>query len=359
MSRAPFKNFIVLELLYGAGVAQISEKLRNFGYICEDVDIISIFNELKHTLPEDMRDLVIAKAPLNMSDAKHIEVLMGLGVWEFYDYINFTKNQPEKLPESPPVHFKWCEDCLWIQDNSEIMVLINILLFNGDVPEDISKVIKFKYRKNISSKVVELYKRMFWSTDEIDAKEAMDYCHHFKNNAVIIRYLKSGELEVEKADMESGEESDGSDVPFTFHNSEYIKWKIGFKDVKIPDSRSFLEDVKRDNYFRYYEVQNMNQSVEREVEEESGSNDKIGAFDRKLNRKRFRNVEEQRAKLSKHYFDEFVKADTSALKGDGSSNKEFFKKMSEIDLKFKEDEKVVRAEDVKDLLTDIAGDIIR
>ncbi len=345
MSKVPFRRFITTFLLFSKNVAYIVEKLREFGYKVADKEIGDIFTELKNTLPPKYKELLDNREMFDVKDQGCAEWLKQLGVFEYYDYIVRGSENLEKKPE----YFKWCDDCIWVHAYKDVMVIVNILLFNEEDLESISNIISYKYRKKIGIDALALYKKVFWNIENLTAKEALHYCTPFQNNTLIIRKLRSGnEAEMLQTDSE---ENDGSDVPFTFHDAKYIKWKIGYRNVEVPTPREFLERIKTDSYFKYYETMNMTQSLE--VEEEAGNSYKLGEFS--STKKKRRNVEEQQAKMAKHWIDIFLKADNSMPTGDGSKES-FFDKMEQLELEFDE-EKITRVDDMPEVMDDVKEDM--
>lgn len=345
MSKVPFGRFITTFLLFSKNISFIVNKLNDFGYQIPEEGISEIFKDLKGILPEKFKKLIEQREMFNVKDPGHVQWLKQLDVFEFYD---FVVRKDENLDDPPP-YFKWCEDCMWIHGYKDVMVLVNILIFNGEENEDISKIIMYKYRKKIGIEALDLYRRVFWNTECLTAKEALYYCLPFQNNALIIRRLRSGN-EAEKLDS-GNEQSDGSDVPFTFHDTSYIKWKIGYRDVEVPTSRDFLEGVKKDSYFKYYEAMNMTHSIE--IEEEEGLSVKLGAYNETKTKKR--NVEEQRVKMAKQWLDIFIKAEHSIPVG-SDKKEDFFERMEQLELGFDE-EKIARIDDMPEVMDDIKQDI--
>jgi len=345
MSRVPFRRFIATFLLFSKNVSYIVDKLNKFGYQIADQEVSDIFSNLKESLPPKYKELLENREIFDINDSGCIEWLKQLGVFEYYDYIV----RKDQNLENPPEYFKWCEDCIWIHAYRDVMVIVNILLFNEEDLESISKIISYKYRKKIGIEALKLYEKVFWNVENLTAKEALHYCIPFRDNALIIRKLRSGN-EAEMLSRDS-EENDGSDVPFTFHDADYIKWKIGYRDVEVPTPRDFLEKIKQDSYFKYYEAMNMTQSIE--IEEETGTNDKIGAFDN-TKRKR-RNVEEQRAKMAKHWMDIFIKANGS-MPSSGDKKNGVLERLEQLELEF-EEEKIARIDDMPEVMKDIKEDM--
>lgn len=345
MSNIPFRKFIITFLLFNKNTTFIIEKLRGFGYHITEQQVTDIFNEIRILLPPNLTELVNSGGIFNPADETHLQWLKYFDVLELYDFI--LRRDSEK---TPPNYFKWCEDCLWIHNYKDIMCLVNILIFNNEPLESISDIVMFKYKRKIGIDCLELYKKMFWDTCEVTAKDAIEYCLPFKDNTLIVRKLKSGETEVHTQD----ESNDGSDVPFTFHDNNYIKWKIGYKEVSVPTAKDFLSQIKKDSYFKYYETMNMTRSIS--SEEESGDNEEFGAFNKTKVIKK--NVEEQRVKIAKNWMEMFLKAN-EAMPENGEDTKGFFEKMSQLELDFEEteDERIMRIEDAPEILTDIKGDL--
>ena len=348
MRKVPFKRFIMTFLLFNKDISFVIKKLSEFHYHINADEVSDIFSELRESLPEKYKDHVEKKMIFDVNDPGHVEWLKHFGVFEFYD---FTVRNSKTREEDAPNYFKWCNECMWIHGYKDVMALINILLFNDESYESISDIITFKYKKKIGVDALKLYNNMFWDIDGISAKEALYFCLPFRNNALIVRKARGGdEIEFSSND----EKDDGSDVPFTFHDSSYIKWKVGYRNIEVPTTRDFLEKVKQDSYFKYYESMNMTQSIE--IEEEEGSNDKIGAFNSTKSRRR--NVEEQRAKMSKQWLDMYLKANSSLPLDGGEKEESFFERMNQLELDFSEtNEKLASIDDMRDVLNDISGDI--
>lgn len=340
MNKAPFRRFVTTFLLFNKNVEFIVNKLHDFGYNVSDVEVERIFKNLKSKLPEKYASLLDSGQIFPMDEGW----LKELGVFEFYDFIV----RGGKI-EDPPEYFKWCEDCMWAHKYKDVMSLINVLLFNDEDLESISKIVAFKYKKKIGIDALNLYKRVFWDLNGLTAKDALHYCVPFRDNAMIIRKMRSGnELEMLSSDSEA---NDGSDISFGFHDTSYIKWKIGYRDIEVPTPKDFLERIKQDSYFKYYEAMNMTQSIE--IEDEDGSNDKLGAFN--SSKRKRRNVEEQRAKMAKQWMDIYLKAQSS-IPSDRSDEAGFFEKMEQLSLDF-QDEKLVQIDDMPDIMNDIKEDM--
>lgn len=343
MSKVPFERFVVALLFLSKSIPFIVEKLKSFHYHISDPEVTEIFDDLKGILPDSVRDHIVGGHSLDINNEVHAQWLKQLNVYEAYDYMVRGGRSPE-----PPEYFKWMDDIIWAHTHQDVMTLINILLYNGEDKASISKVVMFKYRRKIGVDALILYEMIFWNAMAITSKEAMYHCIPFRNNTVIVRQLRSGGHGVGTFDDAS---TAGSDVDFLFHDSDYIKWKIGYKEIEVPGARDFFESVKKDSYFKYYESMNMLQSVE--TFDEEGTNDKIGAYEsHKVSRK---NVEEQRAKLSKMWLDMYMKANESAP--EGAEKKRFFDELAQVSLDFNQDDKIVDVSDVEGALDDVKGDM--
>jgi hypothetical protein len=363
MSKIPFERFIITFLLFNKSIPYIIEKLKTFGYYVTEPEVLEVFNNVRSVLPPTIEATINNGVILDTSNDQHIQWLKHFGVYEFYDFILRQNNKP-KEPEKCPEYFKWFDDCLWVHGYVDVMCLANILLFNGEPVDSIADVIQFKYRKKVGVEAWNSYINIFWDTTSITAKEAMYHCVPFQNNALIVRKMRSGVSEIEMSGNKlstrgsvisvSDDANDGSDISFTFHNADYIKWKIGYRDIKIPDVKDFLEQVKKDSYYRYYETMSMTQSAE--IITEDGSNDELGAFEKTIVRKR--NVEEQRAGMAKKWLDLYLKADASKPPDEAKAN-DFFDRMDDLELDFgdKPNEKIVRIQDVPNIMKDVKEDL--
>jgi len=346
MGKIPFKRFIITLLFCGKTVDDIVDKLKTFSYEVSADEVSSIFSDMRNVLPDKIKELIEMRTLMSVDDPSHAEWLQYFGVLEIYDYI---VRGPKNI-DDPPKYFKWCEDCVWAHTYRDIMSLINIFLFNGEDIESISEIIMVKHKRKIGVDALQLYQSIFWNTDNLTAKDAHRYCVPFRNNALIIRQFRTGNSEIE---MRVGADAhDGCDVPFNFHDSDYIKWKIGYK-VTAPTPNDFLEKVQTDSAFKYYETMNMAQSVE--IEESEGSNDIVGAFQNTKSKKR--NVEEMRVKMAKDWLGLYIRARDNMPDGSNKSD-DFFKKMRELDLDFGDcSEQIANIEDMPDVADDIKDDM--
>ena len=340
----PFKRLVQAYLFYGERLPRIMERLQGFDFECTEADLSYILDDCKMGLPESLAKKFNDCLPFNpYTNEIEKQWLQHLGLFEFFDFIMRRKQEVE---ERPP-YFKWFNDCLWILGHRDITCLVNILMFNDDPLDTISDVISCKYRKKIGVEALERYKHIFWDTSAVDAKDAMYFYSPFRKNTLIVKSRPS-ELEAEISQYQSSD--DGVDEQVAFHDSNYIKWKIGYKKLNVPTADDFLEQVKVDSMFKYYEAMNMIRSVEEHAE--NGFNDKIGQFN--LERKIRKNVEEQRIKAAKGWLDLYARAH-KAKKPENTGDEDIFKKMSELPMQF-DSEKLLSVNDVPNMLDDIRKD---
>jgi hypothetical protein len=345
MSKIPFERFIITFLILGKDVAFIVSKLKEFHYHIDPNEVSELFENLKQTISPNLKLKLDTQTPWSLSDEQDQQWLKQLGIFEYYDYlIRRTAN----ITGDPPPYFKWFRESLWIHAHEDVMSIINIFIFNKEPLESISDIISFRYKKKIGIEALECHKKIYWDCDIISAKEALYHCIPFRKNALIVRNIKFANITTIVKLNE--EEDDGSDTSFVFHDSNYIKWKIGYKKLTVPGTKDFLEQVKQDSYFKYYESMMMSQSVE--VEEEAGNND-FGPFDKRVVKRR--NVEEQKARAAKHWLELYLKANESMPEGEKKGEINFFEKMSQLSLQF-DDEKIMTIDELPDVLKDISGD---
>ena len=342
MSKVPFERFIVALLFLSKSIPYIVEKLKTFHYHITDVEVSEIFDDLKTILPATLCNHVVSGNALSVNDDTHAQWLKQLNVFEIYDYMVRGKIA------DPPEYFKWMDDILWAHGHEDVMTLINIFLYNGEDKASISKIISFKYRRKIGVDALILYEMVFWNSQTITSKEAVYHCIPFRSNTAVVRNLRSGGADIGTFDESA---TTGSDVDFLFHDNDYIKWKIGYKEIDVPGAREFFESVKKDSYFKYYEVMSMMQSIE--TFDEDGQNDKIGAYEsHKISRK---NVEEQKARLSKMWLNMYMLANESAP--EGAEKKRFFEELNQVALDFNNNDKIVSIDSLPEALEDIKGDM--
>ena len=340
--RVPFKRFILAFALFGENYGQIILRLKEYGYTASEDCMQRILTEAMNILPPKVKDKVNSNTPISIKeDKKWLEQL------DVYDFCDFLMNRKDVDIEKPP-YFKWYEHCIWILSNRDILGLVNIFLFNGESPGSISGIISYKYRKKISIDALELYRKIFWDTNSLSAQDVLKSAQWMKDNTLIMKTITTANTQSKGYKDEA---DDGSSVIPIFQDSNYIKWKIGYKkDIVVPGPNDFLDSVMKDSYFKYQEVMSMTQSIE--TEEDSGTNME-GAFS--SNKVKRRNVEEMKLKQAKGWVDMFTRA-SGSKKVDIKEDDEvgFFKKMKVMPIDF-ETEKL--AEVNEDMLKDIQADM--
>ena len=343
MATPPFKNFIITLLLLGKDTTFISNRLNTFKYHIKESDIVDALTEVRGVLPVNIRDIVSNNMPLMIDNPTHVEWLKQLKVFELYDFMV----RGNSVRENRPKHFKQCEDCVNIHKYNDIMTLVNILMYNRESYDSISSVLDFKYKMQVSGEALKLYSRIFWHTDGLNAKDAMYFCKPFRSNTAIVINPKTDQAAMDSPNGE-GDNSNVSSV--VFFDNDYIKWKIGYKNITAKTTSDFLKEVKQDCMFKYQESMSMAKSVESSSED--GTND-MGPFNSlRVTRK---NVEEQKARLAKQWIDLFIKVESAIP--DETDDNEFFEKMNKLELEFNDDDKIVRSTDIPGLLNDIAKDM--
>lgn len=353
MSKIPFKNFIITLLFCGKMAQEIIDRLKSFNYEVSEKEIVDIMNSIREILPPSILELFNNRILLDTNNETHVQWLKKFNIFELYHYITSA----DKNSDSAPEYFKWCEDCVWAHSYFDVMSVINIFMFNDEPLESISDIVMLKYRKKIGIGALELYRNIFWDTKDLNAKDAVTYCVPFRENTLIIRKftdLDCAEVECPTGSLENIRQvlHNGSDVPVSFHDINYIKWKLGVVP-KIPDTESFLQKAQTDCMYKFYEAMNMVQSVE--IEEEDGTNS-FGAFDNTKTIRR--NVEEARAKLAKQWIDIYLKIKENTGQTDKDASAKFFDKMKQIEMKFDEcEEHIVKISDVPDIFNDIKSDL--
>lgn len=330
----PYKKFIISLLLFSKDVKYISEKIKSFNYHIEDQWVVDIFNEIKITFPPSIIEMLD-----NKQIVKDPEWLKYYDVHEIADYfINKDKSE----------YYKWFEDCMWIINSTNVMILINILLFNSEPIDSISDIIQFKFKKKIGFNTIELYKKLFWDCTNMTAQEAFFYCIPFRDSSLIIRELSSGETEIQCATLDNQ-----CDIPVTFHDINYIKWKIGYKKINPMSAKEFFDQVKTDSMYKYYEAMHMKRCMESEDEE---INSTIYGHT-STTRNRNKNVEEVKAKLAKQWVDLYMKVEEKTPTGI-DENDEFFERLNQVSLDFEDNkETIALIDDHKQILEDIKGDM--
>ena len=360
MSNIPFRKFIIMFLFFNKDIAFIINKLKSFGCYTDEKEVIGVFNDIKTILPENIKQLLDDGIKLDATDAVHVQWLKHYEVFEFYDYLC----RKDDALDVDPVYFKWCDDCIWIHNYKDVVALINIFLYNNEPLDSVSKIVKFKYNKKIGVDALKLYTSIFWDCQNLTAKDAWHYCLPFRNNVAILRTFRNGEKEISMMDDNSPIEGvDGCDMPVTFHDAKYIKWKIGYKDnLEVPDIKDFMQKVMVDSMYKYEEVMMMTSSDERENEHGivaiRGENGQTCSVPVDKKKKTYRNVEENRARLAKSWTDMVIKAHNAMPVEGSNDSKKFLEEMKKYEIDYEEpEEKMVSIDEVPGMLSDIKGDM--
>ena len=336
----PFKLMVKTYLFLGESLHGVIERLNKFGFSAKEEDISIVFEEMKSIVSPSicgkLNDKISIDPYVNEEEKAWLE---HDGLFEFFDFVKRRKQNLEAVPQ----YFKWFNDCLWILSDVEVTTIVNILLFNGDKHETISDLISCKYKKKIGMEALSRYVSIFWNCELSNSKDVLYFYPSFKENALIFK-----SSEVKKFDSSN----DGIDEEVVFNDSNYIKWKIGYKKIEPPSADDFLEQIKMDSMFKYYEAMHMTKSVEEETE--MGSNDKVGAFDSVKTKRR--NVEENRIKLAKEWVALYLRAHKAKSPVGITADEDIFKKMEALEIKF-DDEKLALITDNPQLMEDIKNDM--
>ena len=342
MMKTPFHKYIINLVFANENILHICDNLvkKNF-YVTRD-EIDSVYNDVLSTAPSSIHEFIHNKQPLNIDDPSHVEFLNYYGVYEIYSY-PFLKDKEDR-----PRYCKWIEDINWIMSYDDIMTLVNMMIFNDEDHDNISTIIQFKFKKKIGVDTIDMYKEIFWNVGNISAKEAMKYYPILRDSSAIIRMLSNGDSEIETL----RESSNGINIPFYSMDSDYIKWKVGYK-VKAPDLKSFLQKVQTDSMYKYEEAMKMVRSVEVSTEEGVG----FEGNEVDITRTSRKNVESEKLKIAKGYVDLFIKAAEKMPVEQSEEEADFFKNLEQLTLEFVNNEKILSAKDIPGLMEDIRRDI--
>jgi len=344
----PYYKYIINQVFYSNKIQNICDDLNKRHFSISYEEVSEIYNDLVNTLPEIVRESVMKREPLSLDIKAHEDILKYYGIYDLYTYTVFKNNRP---PEAP-YFFKWLDDLDWVMRYEDVMTLVNVLMFNGEPLEGISSVVLFKYKKKVGYDALVMYKELFWDIDVMSAKEAIKYCNMLKNSSYVIRRFVDGEVEVEHAEFKSPEDYNGTSQAFYMMDTNYIKWKIGYKsDVKIPDVKDFLNEVKMDSIYKYQEALNMTRVVDVDTEEGEGFQGPIS-----ITKVKKRNVESERVRLMKSYLDLFIKAEEK-MPDDSKEEESFFKNIQQLNMTFVNNEKILNVDDDPQILLDVKDDM--
>ena len=346
----PFYRYVIYLIFSGYKIQGITTELRRKHFEVSDDEVNSIYQDILSISSDTVLDCLTSRKPLDIDNPAHIDILDHFGITKYF----LRNHNPSRTVESTPRWYKWVDRCEWITEHHDIQTVIHILLFNGDDYKSIAAVIQFKYKYLLGEKSIETYVNTFWDVDQFSAKEAAKYYPVLKNSTYILRMFSDGEAEVEHVSYVYPESMNSTGMGFTIMDSDYVKWKLGMrKDIRVPSTTDFLENVKMDTMYKYKEALHMTSSVESNKEEGEG-------FEGPINNSRTirRNVEAERAKLMRQYLDMFIKADGAIpVVEDAENESNFFENLQQVSLSFMEDEKILSIDDNREMLEDIKQDM--
>ena len=346
----PFYNYVVYQIFIGNKIQHICTDLKRKNLEISEGEVSAIYRELIETTPKSISDAVVNREPLDLTNENHIDYLKHYNIYEYYlNYLH--KNGQIEVEYSKEFFDKWIEDIEWLMSYKDVMTIVNILMFNGESLEGVSAVVQFKFKKKIGYDALLTYKNVFWNIEAISAKEAMKYCPMLKDSSYVIRRFENGEVEVEHAEFTKPEQTNGSMEATYIMDTDYIKWKIGYKDIKVPDVKDFLKQVQMDAMMKYRESLTMEKVVEIDREEGDGYDGPIN-----ITRTKRRNVEAERLRMAKGWVDMFIKA-SEKMPDDEASEDSFFDNLSSIKMEFVNTEKIMSVDDDPNLLDDIKDDV--
>jgi hypothetical protein len=347
--KIPFIKYIINQIFSNKNIQNISEDLGKKHYFITTDEVNEVFKDVLETSSPAIRECLSNRQLLDIENDAHADVLRHYGIYDLYEYSNLGTVAIEDAPKT----VKWFEGINWILEYEDVMALVNIFLFNEEPLLSISSVLQFKYKKKISVKALEMYQSIYWDTSLISGKEALRYCKSLRNSSYVVRRFADGELEVIHKEKKNPESSNGYEEPSYMMDTNYIKWKIGYKkDIEIPSTKDFLSSVKMDAMYKYQEALHMEKSIE--VDTEEGVGFEGNTID--LTKTKRKNVEAERARLMKNYLDLFIKADDK-MPDDNADEENFFKNLEQINMTFVNKEKIINIEERPDILDDIKGDM--
>ena len=251
---------------------------------------------------------------------------------------------------SADVLFKWVRDAIWINTVDEAQNVVNVLLFNGDDEESIAAVLRFKYKIKISFEAVGIYKNIFFNPENIPADRAVKYCRRMSGSTLILRKISGdGDSAIDMVDSTEGAIS----RELIFHDSSYIKWKIGYPEVKPPSAEAFLSKVMADASFRYYEA-GMTLQFAKVKKEEGTSPVNGGAYENTV--VQYDNTATSQAKLMDTYTNMYIRAMRARPTMKTSAAQHLADELTRLNLEFDQPtDSLVQSCDLPD---DIMADII-
>ena len=344
----PFYKYIISQVFNNKNIQYICDDLADKHYNITPDEVNSVYKDVLSTSSPAVLEKLKSSIPLDIEE--DAEILEHYDIAEYFEYIVKGTCSVEEMPK----HAKWFEAMEWIMDYEDVMALVNLFIFNDEPLLSISSVLQFKYKKKVSVGALTEYKKLYWNTDNISGKEALFYCKSLRSSSYVVRKFADGELEVSHREMQFPESSNGYEEPSYMMDTNYIKWKIGYKkkEIEVPTTKDFLEGVKMDAMYKYQEALHMERA--HEVDKEEGIGFEGNSID--ITRTKRKNVEAERARLMKGYLDLFIKADDK-MPEDTADEESFFKNLQQINMTFENTEKMINIDERPDILEDIKGDL--
>lgn len=328
-SMIPFKRFIIAQLFLGKQPAEIQAKLQKFGYVAKTSEIEDIYLDIKSVAPDSIKDPLAVSHPVlieNGSDwFKHYDIL---------DYMEYAEKKEHKDAFDAVV---------WLHNENVVCTLVNALIYNEEDLSVISAVVKFKYKKFVSQKALEIHKRIFWDVANLSAFECLERYKYFSGNSLVL----VGTFDESHDDIKEA---------IIFRDKEYIKWKIGYKEVKAPSTLEFLDRVKADAAFMYEEAMLMTRSVTRSHSEGNNVDEDGNPVVIDNTTTSYQNVTQAKLSTAKKAVDLYLKADKALpVKKESTESDAFFEKIQQISMMYDMDEKdkIVTGEDAAAILAEM------
>ena len=342
----PIKKYIISLFFLGNNIEDIIEKVESLDFKIQEGDVISIIEEYKLILPPSIISLLNSHSGLSPEHESVIPWLKYLKIEQYYDYLYFNG----KREDYTPLSYKWCADAEWISKEQHVRSLVNIFLFNEEPLESITKIVAFKFRKKVSQKALEIYQEVFWNTVGVTARQAVYYYIPFQDTTAIIKRLEGDYT----TDVACSKKYATAEIGRSIldQDLDWVKWKVGVKDLEAPTPERFLSRVQKDVAMMYDEVMSSDNIREVKVTE----NKVLTTVDDEGNKHSelydeteviTKNTTEFKINNMKKLTDLFVKAEASMPKEGSSSTQKFFETLKKFELSYTSefDAKIVNLED--------------
>lgn len=319
--RVPQRGLIRALILIGKSGEDIIATCRDFGYGCSREDVTVTARAILDIAGANVKKLIEDKQPLRADDPGHRQWLEVFGVREMVEFM------ADKARVDPPDFFKWVRDAIWINAMAEVQIVVNTLMYNGDDDQSIASVLRFKYKMTISAEALRIHREIFFDAKDLSADIVIANCMRMHGSTLVLREI-SGETGMRRG---YAEVDGGQNRHFVFHNSEYLKWKLGYPELKPPRAEDFLNKVMTDAEFRYYEASQMTQFAKRKKEEGLSAvtgenyNNEVTQYD---------NVATEQAKLLNHYANMYVRALRAKPVSRSSAAEDLIAKLTRIEIEF-------------------------